>query len=348
MDEFRIEAETLKRAVAGTLIASRLSSPMAAAVAEVLVDADAMGHRTHGLSLLPYYLRQLETGGMATSGEVAVVQDFGASFLWQANRLPGAWVLKQALGEMVARSRDHPVVTASIAECFHIGSLQTYLRVPTDNGLICMVTTTDPSVASVAPFGGVDPILTSNPVAYGLPTSEEPILIDLCTSVASNSAIQNYQREGKRLPGKWLLDNQGNVTDDPEALQATPPGTIMPIGGADFGYKGFALGLMVEAFALALSGYGRSTKRSGFGEGVFVQVINPEFFAGRAAFENEMSLLAERCRLSRVPAGAGPVRLPGQRALERAREAGRIGIPVSRATREMLEPWLNSSDNHAV
>lgn len=342
MEMDRFTPDRLKTATTAALVAAELDRPLAAAVAEVLIDAEIMGHRTHGLSLLPHYLGQLQSGGMAKSGDVAVVRDTGASFLWQANRLPGAWVIKQALDEMVARSVAQPVVTASISECFHIGSLQTYLQAATDHGLICIIATTDPSVASVAPFGGVDPVLTSNPVAYGLPTAGDPILIDLCTSVVSNSAVQSYQRAGQRLPGNWLLDNGGSATDDPQALQATPPGTIMPLGGEQFGYKGFALGLVVEALALALSGYGRGAEHRSFGEGVFLQVINPNMFAGRAIFEAEMSRLADSCRASRVPAGAEAVRLPGERALQRARAAAEEGVEVSLASRELLAPWLVS------
>lgn len=347
MSEIRIDTASLIAATTRALGASGLVEEMAAAVAEVLVKAEVMGHRTHGLSLLPQYLAQLDAGGMAKSGEVTVVKDFGTSFLWQANRLPGAWVLKNAIAQMSKRAQGQPVIIASIAQCFHIGSLQTYLQAATDQGLICMISATDPAVSSVAPFGGTEPVLTSNPVAYGLPTGGDPILIDLCTSVVSNSALLAYQKENRRLPSEWLLDNQGHPTDDPQALKTEPPGTIMPIGGKEFGYKGFALGLTVEALALGLSGYGRNAGYESFGEGVFVQVINPEFFAGRTSFEREMSRLASRCRQSRVPPGGDPVRMPGERALERARAANESGIILSEPIAALLRPWLEIMPSEA-
>lgn len=337
----RIDAPTLRDAAASSLIDAGLRDVMAWDVAESLVQADMMGHRTHGLNLLPHYLLELESGGMTKSGNVEVVADHGNSLFWSARRLPGAWVLRKAIREMIERAAAAPVVTTSIANCFHVGSLQTYLRAATDEGMVCTLAATDPSMTSVAPFGGTEPVLTSNPVAYGLPTTGDPILIDMCTSVVSNSAMAASIQEGTRLQSQWLLDNQGNPTDDPQVLRTVPPGSIMPLGGPEFGYKGFALGLMVEAFTLALSGYGRTANRRAFSEGVFVQILNPEFFAGRNFFEEEMNRVAERCRQSRVPAGRDPVRLPGQRALELLRESEQLGVPVPDSIQELLEPWMS-------
>ncbi|HNP34807.1 MAG TPA: Ldh family oxidoreductase [Woeseiaceae bacterium] len=343
MEKANVDVATILSAATGVLKSSGLDDAMALTVAETLVQADMTGHHTHGLQLLPYYLNELETGGMAKSGNVQVVRDDGASFFWCAKRLPGAWVLRQAIETMIERSAKRPVVTASISECFHIGSLQTYLSTATDRGLVCIVSATDPSVASVAPFGGTEPILTSNPVAFGIPTSYEPILVDLCTSVTSNSAMMGHLNEGTRPKSECLLDNEGNATNDPQVLKTDPPGTIMPLGGEDFGYKGFGLGLVVEALTLALSGYGRNAGHRAYGEGVFLQIINPDYFAGRLVFEREMSNLVERCKNSRVPAGGAPVRMPGQRAQELHREARNSGVRVTASILSLLEPWISSS-----
>lgn len=340
MTSILLPIDTLRQAATALLTGAGLGGERAEVVAHNLVTADRMGHRTHGLNLLPHYLRQLDQGGMAKSGEVTVVHEGPASFFWQAHRLPGAFVLNQAIDRMIEKTAGQPVVTASIAECFHIGSLQVYLERVTRRGLICILSATDPAVTSVAPFGGADPVLTTNPIAYGIPTHDDPILIDLCTSVVSNAALMSYQEKNQPLPGNWLLDNEGRPTNDPFALKTTPPGTIMPIGGQDFGYKGFALGLMVEAFTLALSGYGRTGQRSPFGEGVFIQIIDPDHFAGKAAFQEEMSALAQRCRQSRVPEGGNAVRLPGERALRRMEETARTGIDIPASLIETLKPWM--------
>jgi L-lactate dehydrogenase len=305
-------------------------------VAEVLVAADMMGHRTHGLALLPTYLEELARGGMTISGDYRVERDVGAALFIDACRLPGAYVLRDILRKMVDRSAAHPVVTASIGNCFHIGALQPYLEIATGAGLLCLLTATDPAIASVAPFGGLDPVITSNPIAFGIPTSGDPILIDFCTSVISNAVVRTHLAAGQQLPGDWLIDGHGQPTRDPAAVTASPPGTILPIGGTDFGYKGFALGLMVEAMALALSGYGRTGDHRLFGEGVFVQVINPDYFSGTDFFKREMDGLAARSTGSRVPAGADRVRLPGERALASRASSVVRGIELPDDLAELL------------
>lgn len=322
------------------LTAAGLEETLAVSVAKVLVAADRLGHRTHGLALLAPYLTQIEAGGMALEGAAEILSDTPTAFHWSANRLPGAHVLTQAIDELARRASSHPVATASIAECFHIGALQVYLEVATKHDLICIIATTDPSVRSVAPFGGIDPVLTSNPIACGIPTRGEPILIDLCTSTISNAGAMGYAAQGSKLPGPWLLDNQGRASDDPAVLATSPKGTLLPVGGMDLGYKGFGLGIMVEAMALALSGYGRTTPNRMFGEGVFVQVINPAHFAGRDMFLDEMQALADASHASRSVPGGAPVRLPGERALALRDRIDVEGLQLPDNVLGALQPWM--------
>ncbi|WP_338665225.1 Ldh family oxidoreductase [Pararoseomonas sp. SCSIO 73927] len=323
------------------LAAAGMPEEWAEAVADVLLEADLLGHRTHGLSMLPNYLERIERGATALRGEVQVLMDGGASFAWRANRLPGAWVMRLAIREVLARAAGHPVVTATIADCAHIGCLQAYLKPITDHVLFVTLATTDPGIASVAPFGGADPVLTSNPVAYGIPTHGDPILIDHSTSVVSNGSIAAYAARGERTPGPWLLDGQGHPSDDPATLAADPPGTIALLGGPEFGYKGFGFSLMVEALSLGLSGHGRSTVPARGGQGVFLQVIDPAAFAGRDAFLRETTALAERCRGSRPREGSPPVRLPGERALaNRARHLAE-GLPYPARVLASIEDWAH-------
>ena len=232
------------------------------------------------------------------------------------------------------------LLTATLAGCTHIGALQTYLEAPAQRGLLCLLMVTDPGVASMAPPGGLDAVTTSNPIAACIPTEGQPLLIDTSTSLISNSAVSGHAAAGRRLGGRWVIDNQGRPSDDPTVVtDADPPGTLMPIGGEDFGYKGFAIGLLVEAFALALAGYGRERPRVRGAQGVFLQLIDPAAFGdGRSGFLASTTELVRRCHASRTAPGA-TIRLPGERALaEKARQL-REGIALDAALMDSLERW---------
>lgn len=330
----------LQAFVTGLLVKAGLEEPLAAAMTGKMLEADLLGASTHGLMFLPVYLDRIAAGHIAKTGSVRVIADRPEAFAWDAQRLPGAWVMERATEAMLQRLENQGAVTATIANGSHIGCLQAYLLPFVEAGHMVTVSATNPGIRSVAPFNGIDPVLTTNPIAWGIPSRGTPVLVDFSTSLTSNSLVAGYAARGEKLPGQWLIDTQGRPTDDAGALKADPPGSILPLGGVDFGYKGFGAGLFVEAASLALSGHGRKVARDMFGQSVFVQACNPAFFAGREAFLDEIDLLVADCKASRPRPGTGGVRLPGERALaSRARQMTE-GVNIPDAAREKLKPWL--------
>lgn len=323
-----VNVETVRADVIRLLTADGLRADLAGDMSHIMVESDLMGHRTHGLAMLPTYLERLGKDLIRKDGDITVVRETASTLNWQAHRLPGAAIVRRAMRLLHDKAENEPVVTASIANCSHIGSLQAYLEEPARRGYLCLMMVTDPGVASVAPFGGRDPVLTSNPIAAAIPTHGDPILIDQCTSLVSNAQVQGADRS-RPLPGRWVVDNKGRPTDDPNALTADPPGTIMPLGGEDFGYKGFGFGIMVEAFALALSGHGRLTPKQRGAQGVFLQLIDPAAFCGAEAFLAETTDFVRRCKTSRPAEGAKGIRLPGERAMQEKRRQLQGGLEIA-------------------
>ncbi|MAG97833.1 MAG: Ldh family oxidoreductase [Alphaproteobacteria bacterium] len=335
----RYEASQLRDFASALLTAAGLAPERAACVAEVLLEGDLLGRTTHGLALLAPYLRALDEGTMAAVGEPVVEADHGSALWWDGGLLPGPWLLTRALDEALARLDDHPVVTVSIRRSHHLAALGAYLERATAEGALCLLTATDPRIQTVAPFGGVDAVLTSNPIAAGIPNGDDPILIDISTSLVSNAGLWQYRAQGQPLPGRWLRQGDGTLTDDAAAIDDDPPATILALGGEELGYKGFALGLLVEALALALSGHRRPSPEGGWSEGVFLQLIDPERFAGRRNFSDAIAWLVAACRASRVPEGAPPVRLPGEAARRRRSDQRAHGVTLDPATLDKLAPW---------
>ncbi|MBK1787453.1 Ldh family oxidoreductase [Prauserella cavernicola] len=234
------------------------------------------------------------------------------------------------------------LIIATIANCSHIGCLQSYLLPFTERGLLVTLTATNPGVASVAAPGGTRPVITTNPIAMGIPTRTDPILIDQCTSVGSNALFDSYAARGERLPGQWLLDAGGRPTDDPTVLTSTPPGSIQPLGQSEFGYKGFGFGLMSEALSLALPGYGRRAQPDRHGQGVFLQILDPARFAGADEFLDEVDHLVESIRAD-PGAPDRTIRLPGERALASRADQLEHGVTLHADTLGLLEPWARQA-----
>lgn len=326
----RFSADALRALATELLVRAGLATEQASCVASILVEGDLLGHSTHGLQLLTSYVRDAEAGRMATGREPTVISDRDSALTWDGHFLPGPWLVTKAIDAAFERLQRHPVVTVVIRRSHHIGCLAAYLSRATDRGCVMLLSCSDPSVASVAPFGAVAGRYTPNPIAAGFPTDGDPVLLDVSMSTTTNGLVARLQRTGAevRLPGLWLVDNAGGASDDPAVMLAQPPGAILPLGGIDLGHKGFALGLLVEALTSALAGHGRADGETRWGATVFLQLIDPAGFAGLDAFRRETGWLAATCRQAPVAAGAAPVRLPGERALALRREQLEEGVAL--------------------
>jgi LDH2 family malate/lactate/ureidoglycolate dehydrogenase len=313
-----------------------MAADMAGVVAEILVEADLLGHDTHGVAQLPGYVKALLNGGMRGVGDVEILKDRGALALWDGNWLSGVWLTATALDAAIEKAQRFGIGAVSIRRAHHNACLEAYLERATSRGLVAIIAASDPSNASVAPFGGLDRVLGPDPIAIGIPTTGDPILIDTSASITTNGMTARLAAIGGRLPGKWLQDADGRLTDDPSVLRAERPGSLLLTGGPDHGHKGFGTALMVEALTHGLSGYGRRTGVDRWTESVFVQAIDPEFAAGLADFAEEMAYLAMACRNARPAPGKERVRLPGEAALARKRAALASGVPIRSETIQAL------------
>ncbi|MBV9221680.1 MAG: Ldh family oxidoreductase [Methylobacteriaceae bacterium] len=313
-------------------------------VARLLVTADAMGHTTHGLAQLADYLEEIEAGRMARAGEPEVVSDRGATLVWDGRRLPGVWLAARAVELAAARAKAHGICAISIRRSHHIACLAAFLPAATEAGMMAIVASSDPSTAHVAPFGGTRAVFTPDPIAIGIPTDGDPILIDISASITTAGMSARLRREGGRFAGPWALDAKGRATDDPNVLFADPPGTLLPAGGTDHGHKGYGLALMIEALTQGLSAYGRADGETHWGASVFVEVFDPEAFAGRAGFIRQAAWTAAACRANPPAVTGRPVRLPGANAMEGLRRAKAEGLALHPGILENLAPWGRKLD----
>lgn len=325
----RFEVADLGAFARAVLEAAGLEAPLAAATAQTLIEGDLLGHDTHGLALLERYVGALASGGMRCAGSPRVLSAAGVARLWDGERLPGPWLVRSGLEELMPVARRFGLATLVIRRSHHIACLATYLVQAASEGLVMLLASSDPAVHSVAPHGGTRGVFTPNPLAAGLPTSGDPILIDISSSWTTNGMSARLHQNREQFDMACLLDATGLPSADPAVLFTEPPGTILPLGGLLAGHKGFALALLVEALTGGLAGHGRADPAEGWGATVFMALIDPAAFGGLAEFKRQMDTLVERCHENPPRPGFERVRMPGERGLGLWREQERLGIALS-------------------
>ena len=337
--------ESFARALFG---AAGMDDDKAATVARLLVLTDAIGRRTHGLAMAPLYLAELAKGapsngadaGMALRGEPELLKDNGLTAVWDGRYLPGLWLVAHAIEQLLPRAAEHGLAAVAIRRSHHIGCLAALIKQAADRGFVALIANSDPAGQRVAPYGGTEALFTPNPFAFGYPGAASPVLVDVCASITTTSMTRQKFAAGEMFEHPWLLDAQGQPTRNPAVLEHVEPrGSLQLMGGTEYGHKGFGLALMIEALSQGLAGHGRKDAPRRWGGNVYLQLIDPEAFAGRDAFLEQTGYLGERCRANRPVDPARPVRLPGDQAASGIAKAEREGLAYDEPTRRALAQW---------
>ncbi|KDD27568.1 malate/L-lactate dehydrogenase [Bordetella bronchiseptica MBORD782] len=337
-DPLHIDCDSAQHFTARLFERNGLEPAKAAAVARSLVRADMMGHDSHGLALASWYLDALADGQMASQGAPEVIADRGACFAWNGQRLPGAWLIERAMEAGVERVRTHGSATCTIANSFHAGALAVYLEQLTAQGLLAILTCSGPASRAVAPFGGTEALFSPNPLAAGIPTSQAPMLMDISCSITTTNRTRQLARQGRAFPAAWALTREGKPTDDPRQV-VDHGGSLLPVGGVDHGHKGYAMALMVEALTQGLSGYGRNAAPTGIVTNIYLHILDPEAFGGRAAFLRETDWMAASCTANPPRPGVSAVRVPGQQAQARLAAARAQGLRIAAGLAAELDKY---------
>ena len=335
----RYRADALVGFAHALLARAGVRDDIARDVAAVLVDGDLLGHTTHGLALLAPYLAEIGKGTMAKDGAPTVVNSRPAVQAWDGHRLPGPWLTLRAFDAAMSMAATYGTGTVVIRRAHHIACLAAYLKRMTDRGFVALLDCSDPNACSVAPFGGVTPVFTPNPMAAGIPTSGDPILLDISASYTTNGLTARLFQAGAKLPHAWVQDAEGNATTDPAVLFNEPKGTLLPLGGLDAGHKGYALALLIESLTAGLAGHGRADPPEGWGATVFVQVLDPDAFGGRAALLRQADHLVAACHSAKPRPGVERVRVPGENGMKRYREQTANGVALFAGIMPALAPW---------
>jgi uncharacterized oxidoreductase len=317
-----VEREPLAALGRALLAAAGATAEHADAVVDHLIEADTMGLKSHGIMRVPQYLDEIAKGEIdpaaapeftltapgraACDGNKGFGQVVGQAMAHEAARLAGATGIAFVTGRHMG----------------HTGRIGAYPEAIAAAGKIGVVVCSGPRSGHwVAPFGGREGRLATNPIAYAFPVAEAPpVVADFSTSVVPEGVVRNLKYRGLPAPAGALRDAAGHETTDPSAIYMTPRGTIQPLGGA-FGYRGTALSMLVEVLA-ALSAEDDTDDRAREGSNLaMIAIATDRAFAGRAA------RMAAYLRSASPLDPARPVILPGER--EQANAAAALGAAIS-------------------
>lgn len=226
------------------LVTSGMPNEHARVSAKAIVASEAWGIPSHGLMRLPFYLERLSAGGINPAAKLTTVVDLPALIVMDGDDGLGHWQVHDAAAAATARALTTGIAAAGVARSSHCGALGVYAWPMVRTGMIGIIVSNGP--AAMPPWGGSRPVLSTSPIAAGLPT-DPPTIIDLATSAVARGKIAARAQSGEPLEPGWALDAEGNpTTDAQEALR----GMLAPLGGA----KGYALALLVESLTGGLLG----------------------------------------------------------------------------------------------
>ncbi|MBI2194036.1 MAG: Ldh family oxidoreductase [Planctomycetes bacterium] len=310
-------------------------------VARSLVESNLVGHDSHGVLQAPRYCREVQEGRIRVQSEPAIVRESATTAVMDAQWGFGQVTAFRALGLALDKASQHDLGCVTVRQSNHIGRLGEYAWRAAEQGFIGLVMINGHGVGrQVAPFGGSDGRLATNPLAIGIPPiGGQGLLLDMTTSVVAQGKIDLLQARGKRLPEGWILDGFGLPSTDPAAFQGPPPGTLLPLGG-NTGYKGFGLSMMVEVLAGALSGAGCSRTREGdILNAVFILALRVDAFVDQQEFGQQVSELIRHVKASPLRPGFTEILVPGE-VESRSRQARlESGIDIETPTWKRLCEW---------
>jgi LDH2 family malate/lactate/ureidoglycolate dehydrogenase len=305
-------------------------------VTDVLVDADARGVVTHGLTRLPAYVERIRAGLLDPAARPVVVADHGALLLLDAGNGFGAVAGCDAADLAAERVSLHGCAWVTVRNGNHLSMLGYYARRLARRGFAAIaMTNAGPSMAA---WGGTRPVVGTNPLAMAVPGEESPVVLDMAATMVARGKIRRAQAEGNAIPEGWAFDAHGNPTTDADEAMS---GTLAPAGG----HKGYALSVMVDLMTGVLGAGSFATQvrtatdRTG-PSGVCFTLIAADVGRLPDAGGYVNRLKAFRGEVEASGDGVDAVHLPGDLENGRAKAAEGDGIEVPRDVIEKLEELL--------
>lgn len=328
-ETIRVSVPRLEQFIARAFEAVGVSGDDARAIAELMVRADAQGSEGHGVFRLPQYIRRIRGGAVNVKPNIRVVREAAGMALVDGDNGMGHLVMKFAARKAIEKAKQSGVAWVGVRWSNHAGPASLYATMPLEHDMVGLYLAVG-NANHLPPWGGIDMLLSTNPIAVAVPADEElPIVLDMATTVAAYGKVKTKAQRGEMMPEGWMMDREGRPLLDPRRANE---GFLLPIGG----YKGYGLALVIGLLAGTLNGAAMGKDVVDFNAddttptntGHAIVAIDIAAFQPVEEFKKRVDALIRDIRGSRTLPGVDRIRLPGEGSYAARADRLENGIPL--------------------
>jgi uncharacterized oxidoreductase len=312
--------------------AAGASAEEARLVAEGVVLANLTGHDSHGVIAIPTYIDRIDKGHIVPGAPFKIVQETATTTVVDGNWGFGFAVADRAMRMTIEKAKKSNVAATTILRQSHVGRVGAYPIMAAKEGMIAIMTAdSGRSPKAVAPFGGAEARVGTNPLAIAIPSNlDGAFCLDMATSSVAAGKINLAIAKGISIPTGWIVDKDGNPTTNPGDFKTG--GVLLPLGGEE-GHKGYGLSAMIEILSAILPGLGFGVDPTGrHNDGCFIACFNVEAFRPLATFKKEVTEFAEYLKATKPQKGVKEILYPGEVEWRREQDRLKNGIEVDEET----------------
>ena len=334
----RYSAAVLERFTAAALGAVGLPADDAAQVARLMISADLRGADGHGIFRLPQYVRRIRAGGVNTRPSIRLLNDFPSTAIVDGDNGMGHLVMSRAAEVAMDKAERTGLAWVGVRMSNHAGPAALYAEMPLQRDMIGLYLAVA-SANHMPPWGGVESILGTNPLAIAIPADQEPpVVLDMATTIAAYGKVKTYALAGQTMPTGWMITPTGEPITDPKRAGE---GFLLPIGE----HKGSGLAIVIGLLAGTLNGalFGRACidfnadDHSVSNTGHVMLALKVANFAPLEQFKREVDAAIREIRDSARRPGVEQIWLPGEQSHLRKLDRGAHGVPIGPALRRTLD-----------
>ncbi|HKM97000.1 MAG TPA: malate/lactate/ureidoglycolate dehydrogenase [Buttiauxella sp.] len=330
------------------LHAAGVDAVTAGEVADNLVDSSLKGHDSHGVTLIPRYIKAIYAGELAPKATLQLTRDAGAILSFHGCNGFGQVLGRQAMEQAILRVKEFGVCVMGLSHTHHLGRIGAWAEQAAAAGLVSVHFANVGSRSMVLPFNGVSPRFGTNPFCIGVPVADSsPLVLDFATSMIAGNKARIAWNEGRELPPNCAVDNNGQPTRDPRWLMEEPLGALLAFGA----HKGSGLALMCSLLGAAITGGETESSPPPEGPGIINNmlsiVFDPTLLGAGEDYTQAVTRMLEWTRTSRDD---DQLLLPGDAEQQHYHERLEHGIEIDDVNWQQFISLEEASfqSNHSV